>query len=121
MPTLREIVLGLLFTEKKQPEPRIDPASAPVATPVASENTELNSHPAVTAPARDGNHCPQCSSSLWRPFCSGVRCAQCGFQQDAVQAIGVSRREYESGVYRGTKAVINSGAFMQARGRLLGR
>ncbi len=136
MVRLRELVLAL-FSEKKPeprlaasgseshdvilkapPEPRVEPA--PVAAAAASEKTDDSPRLEPSPPTRDETHCPKCNSELWRAFCCGKRCAQCGHQENVASPAGVSRRDYELGLYR-KKAVINSAHFHMARVRLLGR
>lgn len=135
MASLRDRILAL-FSEKKQeprkeshdvilsqkpvPEPRIEPV--PVATSVAMPVASVDSQPAVTPAVVPGDgRCPKCASSLWREICCGWRCQQCGHQQGDGQAVGVSRRDFELGLWRGRKAVVNGPGFQQARVRLLGR
>lgn len=128
MSTMREMILQLLFREDKQapPEPRSESSAEqlPAAQPAASEKTDLDSPRELVlsrSEPSDGRHCPRCGSQLWRPFCSGVRRGQCGFQQDAAQPVGVSRGDYLAGVYPAKRPVINGPGFMRARARLLGR
>ncbi len=127
MTIFREKILRW-FAEQEGPQAAPAGASielpAPAAQLLASEEIDLDSPPELVpsrSDPRDGRHCPRCGSQLWRPFCSGVRCGQCGFQQNAAQAIGVSRRDYEAGLYAGKRTVMNSRAFLVARARLLGR
>jgi hypothetical protein len=94
----------------------------PTIPEIPIRRTETDISEAIsTQPTQKARPCPHPKELTREIGGVGFRCGACGHQSGTPkQAIGISRAEYESGAYRGTKTNFSPGGFQTAIARMRG-